>query len=40
LRVALLQINPTAGDLSGNAALIIRAAHAAQSMGADLIGTS
>jgi NAD+ synthase/NAD+ synthase (glutamine-hydrolysing) len=39
LRVALLQINPTAGDLSGNAALIIRAAHAAQSMGADLMAT-
>src|SRR6516165_2995416 len=36
LRVALLQINPTAGDLSGNAALISRAARAAQARGADL----
>jgi NAD+ synthase/NAD+ synthase (glutamine-hydrolysing) len=40
LRVALLQINPTAGDLSGNSALIIQAAHAAQSLGADLMVTS
>jgi NAD+ synthase/NAD+ synthase (glutamine-hydrolysing) len=40
LRVALLQINPTAGDLSGNSALIIDAARAAQSRGADLLVTS
>ncbi len=36
LRVALLQINPTAGDLSGNSALIVAAARTAQTRGADL----
>ncbi len=40
LRVALLQLNPTAGDLKGNAALILRAARHAQSEGADLMVTT
>jgi NAD+ synthase (glutamine-hydrolysing) len=39
LRVALLQINPTAGDIAGNAALIIRGAREVQDQGADLIVT-
>ena len=39
MRVALLQINPTAGDISGNTALIVRAARRAQDLGADLIVT-
>ncbi len=39
LRLALLQINPTAGDLHGNAGLIIRAVRTAQSLGADLAVT-
>src|SRR5581483_5955701 len=39
MRLALLQINPTAGDLEGNAALIIRAARAAASQDADLAVT-
>jgi NAD+ synthase (glutamine-hydrolysing) len=39
LRVALLQINPTAGDLQGNSALIVRAVRAAQSQSADLAVT-
>jgi NAD+ synthase (glutamine-hydrolysing) len=39
LRVALLQINPTAGDLHGNSALIVRAARAAQAQGAELAVT-
>jgi NAD+ synthase (glutamine-hydrolysing) len=39
LRVALLQINPTAGDLDGNSSLIVRAARTAQSLGADLAVT-
>jgi NAD+ synthase (glutamine-hydrolysing) len=39
LRVALLQINPTAGDIAGNAALIIRGARQVQGEGADLIVT-
>jgi NAD+ synthase/NAD+ synthase (glutamine-hydrolysing) len=39
LRLALLQINPTAGDLEGNASLIIRSARAAQSLGANLAVT-
>ena len=39
MRVALLQINPTAGDLSGNSALIIRGTRAAQALGADLVVT-
>ncbi|HXI38583.1 MAG TPA: NAD+ synthase [Bryobacteraceae bacterium] len=36
MRIALLQINPTAGDLAGNAALITTAAREAQREGADL----
>jgi NAD+ synthase (glutamine-hydrolysing) len=36
LRLALLQIDPTAGDLEGNSSLILRAARTAQSLGADL----
>ena len=39
LRIALLQINPTAGDLSGNSSLIVRGVRAAQSQGADLVVT-
>ena len=39
LRIALLQINPTAGDLNGNSSLIVKAARAAQSQGADLVVT-
>jgi NAD+ synthase/NAD+ synthase (glutamine-hydrolysing) len=39
LRIALLQINPTAGDLNGNSSLIVDAARAAQSQGADLVVT-
>jgi NAD+ synthase (glutamine-hydrolysing) len=39
LRVALLQINPTAGDIAGNASLIIRGARQVQDEGADLIVT-
>jgi NAD+ synthase (glutamine-hydrolysing) len=39
MRVALLQINPTAGDLEGNAGLIIRAAREAQARGASLAVT-
>lgn len=39
MRLALLQINPTAGDLEGNAALITSAARAAASQGADLAVT-
>jgi NAD+ synthase (glutamine-hydrolysing) len=39
LRVALLQINPTAGDIAGNAELIIRGARQVQDQGADLIVT-
>lgn len=39
MRVALLQINPTAGDLAGNASLIVNATREAQSRGADLVVT-
>ena len=39
MRVALLQINPTAGDIGGNSALIVRGARQAQSQGADLVVT-
>jgi NAD+ synthase/NAD+ synthase (glutamine-hydrolysing) len=39
LRIALLQINPTAGDLDGNAELILRAARHVESQGADLMAT-
>jgi len=37
LRVALAQINPTVGDLAGNAALIAESVHSAQKQGANLI---
>jgi NAD+ synthase/NAD+ synthase (glutamine-hydrolysing) len=40
LRIALLQINPTAGDITGNSALIVRGARRAKAEGADLIVTS
>jgi len=40
LRIALLQINPTAGDISGNSALIVRGAQRAQAEGAALVVTS
>ena len=39
MRVGLLQLNPTAGDISGNSALIIRGARNAQAAGADLVVT-
>ncbi len=39
MRIALLQINPTAGDLSGNSSLIVRGVRAAQSQGAELVVT-
>ncbi len=37
MRIALAQINPTVGDLSGNTALIARAAERARVAGADLV---
>lgn len=37
LRVALAQINPTVGDLAGNAALIAESVKSAQAQGANLI---
>ena len=40
LRIALLQINPTAGDLDGNADLILHAARDAQTHAPGLIVTS
>ncbi len=39
MRIALLQINPTAGDLKGNSALIARGVRAARSQGANLAVT-
>src|SRR5204863_8103486 len=39
MKIALLQINPTVGDLTGNADLIADAAAAAQRAGADLAVT-
>ena len=39
MRIALLQINPTAGDLNGNSALIVNGVRAAQTRGADLVVT-
>jgi len=39
LRIALLQINPTAGDLSGNSSLIVRGVRAAHAQGAELVVT-
>ena len=38
MRIALLQINPTAGDLNGNSALIARGVRATGSQAADLVG--
>ena len=37
LRVALAQINPTVGDLAGNAALIADSIHTAVTAGAHLV---
>ena len=39
MRVALLQINPVAGDLKGNASQIIRGVRSAQAQGVDLVVT-
>jgi NAD+ synthase (glutamine-hydrolysing) len=39
LRIALLQINPTAGDLDGNSSLIVRGSRAALAQGAELVVT-
>jgi NAD+ synthase (glutamine-hydrolysing) len=39
LRIALLQINPTAGDLEGNSSLIVRGTRAALAQGAELVVT-
>src|SRR3954453_14567576 len=39
LRIALLQINPTAGDIGGNSALIIDGVKRASEQGADLVVT-
>ncbi len=39
MRIALLQINTTAGDIDGNSALILRGVRAAQAQGADLVVT-
>ncbi|MEO8257251.1 MAG: NAD+ synthase [Acidobacteriota bacterium] len=39
MKIALLQINPTVGDLHGNSRLIVEAAGAAARLGADLAAT-
>ena len=39
MRIALLQINPTAGDIGGNSALIVSGAKRAHEQGADLVVT-
>src|ERR1035441_1306004 len=39
MRLALLQINPMAGDLEGNSSLIVRGTQAAAVQGADLVVT-
>lgn len=39
MRIALLQIDPTAGDIGGNSALIVAGARRAQALGADLVVT-
>ena len=39
MRVALLQINPVAGDLKGNASRIVRGVRSAQTQGVDLVVT-
>ena len=40
MRIALLQVNPTAGDLQGNSALILRGVRAARSEAPDLAVTT
>jgi len=40
MRIALLQVNPTAGDLQGNSALILRALEAARPQSPDLAVTT
>jgi NAD+ synthase (glutamine-hydrolysing) len=40
MRIALLQVNPTAGDLKGNSSLILRAASAARPQAPDLAVTT
>ena len=40
MKVALAQINPTVGDIDGNAARIIRRIEAARDAGAHLVVTS
>ena len=40
MRIGLLQINPTAGDIDGNASLILSAARTAQHQSPDLMVTS
>ena len=37
MKIALAQLNPTVGDLNGNAQLVCEAAHKAQQQGADLL---
>lgn len=37
LRIALAQVNPTVGDIAGNAALVLRTAAEAAAAGADLV---
>ena len=39
MRIALLQINPTAGDIAGNSALIVDGVKRSQELGADLVVT-
>ena len=39
MRIALAQLNPTSGDVSGNTALIVKAIEAAAARGADLVVT-
>jgi NAD+ synthase (glutamine-hydrolysing) len=39
LRIALLQINPTAGDIGGNSGLIVEGVKRAREQGADLVVT-
>src|SRR5436309_2543013 len=39
MKIALLQVNPTVGDLAGNAAVILDALHQAAALGAELAVT-
>lgn len=39
LRIALAQLNPTVGDLDGNAAIVARAIEQAEEWGADVVAT-